>query len=400
MTRGRQAVALLLLAAFGVALSLLVLEAGVRALHLVPTRFWEPDALLGTRLIAGKEGWWTQEDHEFAVSIRINSQRRRDVERDAAKPAGVFRILVLGDSFIEALQVPLEETFSRRLEADLEAVMGKGAVQVSSMGVSGYGTPSQTLYYEQAGRELDPDLVLLAFYPGNDVRNSSPTLEPLLRPVYGDDGALERVVTLGRDNATAEANRGILWNLQAYQYARKILLTKQPRLAGLLADVGLLKQEAVREAATDGGVPVDYGVYDANLSAEWEDAWRHTTRLLARLELDVESDGARLAVMIVTARDHICPKAWARVLEANPAMREREWDLEAPELRVVRWCKEHAIPCIRLSPVFAEQAEQGESLHFMYDGHWNPKGHALAARTVAASLEQAGLLGTKLTEER
>lgn len=396
MSRGRQALALLLLAGFGITLSLLVLEVGVRALHLVPTRFWEPDPLLGTRLIAGKQGWWTQEDHEFVVPIHINSQSRRDIERNGAEPAGVFRILVLGDSFIEALQVPLEDSFSRRLEADLEARMGRGAVQVSSMGVSGYGTASEVLYYERFGRDLDPDLVLLAFYPGNDVRNNSPILEPLLRPVYGDDGALERVVTLGKDSRKAEASRGLLWRSQAYRYARKILLTKQPVLAGFLADLGLLKRGALREEQSEGGVPVDYGVYAAHVSAAWEDAWRRTTQNLARMKRDVESDGARFAIMIVTARDYVYPEAWARILEANPEMREREWDLEAPELRVVRWCKENAIPCIRLSPTFVEHARQGESLHFMYDGHWNAKGHALAARTVAASLE----LDKTLTEEQ
>jgi hypothetical protein len=173
---------------------------GVRALHLVPTRFWEPDASLGTRLIPNKQGWWTQEDHEFIVPIRINSEGRRDVEGEGSNRADQFHILVLGDSFIEALQVPLEESFSRQLEGALETRMGKDAVRVSSMGVSGYGTASQTLYYEKLGRELDPDIVVLAFYPGNDLRNNSPTLEPLLRPEYDTDGTLERV-TLQRSLA-------------------------------------------------------------------------------------------------------------------------------------------------------------------------------------------------------
>ena len=49
------------------------------------------------------------------------------------------------------------------------------------MGVSGYGTASEYLWYRDARpRAIEPDLVLLSFYPGNDVRNNSPTLEPTL----------------------------------------------------------------------------------------------------------------------------------------------------------------------------------------------------------------------------
>ncbi|MFN8644891.1 MAG: SGNH/GDSL hydrolase family protein, partial [Candidatus Binatia bacterium] len=51
----------LVLALFGAAMALVVLEVGVRALHLVPDRFWRPDAKLGTALIPGASGWWTQE---------------------------------------------------------------------------------------------------------------------------------------------------------------------------------------------------------------------------------------------------------------------------------------------------------------------------------------------------
>jgi len=75
-------------------------------------------------------------------------------------------------------------------------------------------------------------------------------------------------------------------------------------------------------------------------------------------------------------------------------MREREWDLDAPERRVLEWCQRSEASCIRLSPVFGRHAERGESLHYMYDGHWNAAGHALAARTVAENLGETGLLNT------
>ena len=58
--------------------------------------------------------------------MQINREGLRDVEHQYAKPPGVFRILVLGDSFVEAMHVPLESTFPRRLEERLNARRRRG----------------------------------------------------------------------------------------------------------------------------------------------------------------------------------------------------------------------------------------------------------------------------------
>src|SRR6185369_14330876 len=152
---GRRVLGASVLAGFGVVLALGALEIGVRMLHLVPTRFWQRDPALGTKLIPNARGWWTQEEHEFTVPVQINAEGRRDLERPQQKPPGTYRILLLGDSFVEAMQVPIEQTFARGLEATLSR---PGApVEVISMGVSGYGTASQYLWYRQHGREYQPD---------------------------------------------------------------------------------------------------------------------------------------------------------------------------------------------------------------------------------------------------
>ena len=95
MKPGREWLAGAILAGGGVLLAFGLLEAGVRWLHLVPDRFWEPDPVLGVRLIPGSRGWWTQEDREFLVPVEVNRQGLRDVEHTFTKPPGVFRILVL-----------------------------------------------------------------------------------------------------------------------------------------------------------------------------------------------------------------------------------------------------------------------------------------------------------------
>jgi len=379
---GRRVLAASALAGFGILLALGALELGVRLLHLVPTRFWQPDAALGTKLIPGATGWWTQEEHEFTVPVRINTDGRRDLERPVAKPPGTYRILLLGDSFVEAMQVPIEQTFARHLEAALTRP-GSPPVEVISMGVSGYGTASQYLWYREHGRAYQPDLVLLSFYPGNDVRNNSPTLEPTLRPEYDGDGNLRRVEG-GKPNST----RGWLASSAAYTYVRKMLVTQHPALAERLARLGLVDPAALRPVPMQDGVPVDYWVYAADAPPVWRDAWAHTEHLLDGLHEAASADGARFMVMVVTAREVIYPGDWQQLLDTYPAMGHVAWDLDGPERRVLAWCNRAGVPCIQLSPAFKARRD-GQRLHFHYDGHWTAAGHALAAETVANFLRGA-----------
>jgi hypothetical protein len=379
---GRRVLAGSALAGFGVALALLALEVGVRMLHLVPSRFWQPDARLGTTLIPGATGWWTQEEHEFTVPVRITADGRRDIERPLDKAAGSERILLLGDSFVEAMHVPIEQTFARTLEAILNRAGGV-PVQVFSMGVSGYGTTSEYLWYLDHGRAFHPDLVLLSFYPGNDVRNNSPTLEPTLRPVYGPEGRLERV----DPGAPSEGGHGWLGSSQAYMFVRKLIITQHAALAERLASLGLLNRAALRSVPMADGVPVDYWVYATDAPAEWRDAWTHTEQLLTALRDAVTADGARLVVMIVTSREQIYPGDWQQLLQTYPPMQHVAWDLDGPERRVLAWCERAGVPCVQLSPAFRARRD-GPRLHFVYDGHWTAAGHALAAQQVAGFLHE------------
>jgi hypothetical protein len=332
-------------------------------------------------LLPDAHGWWTQEEHEFFVPVTINAAGRRDLDRPVAKAPGTFRLLLLGDSFVEALQVPIEATFARELERALTRPGGP-TVEVVSMGVSGYGTASEYLWYREIGHRFDADLVLLSFYPGNDVRNNSPTLEPALRPIYGPDGALQRVDGGGGSDGGV---RGGAWS-KAYTYLRKLILTRQPVMAARLAEWGLVDRQALRPVPIQAGVPVDYWVFATTPPPDWQDAWQRTEGILRALRDAVRADGAELVVMVVTSREQVYPADWDALQETYPAMRASRWDLDGPERRVLAWCEREQVDCVALSPAFRAARDSAPRLHWHFDGHWTAAGHALAAQTMTQAL--------------
>jgi hypothetical protein len=94
--------------------SLVVLEVGLR--------FFAPQGLTKSQ-IEPDLGWinvpntrYVFHHKEFNTPIHYNSYGMRDLEHTRSKPPGVFRIAVLGDSFMEGRQVPFDSLYSRVLE--------------------------------------------------------------------------------------------------------------------------------------------------------------------------------------------------------------------------------------------------------------------------------------------
>ena len=84
--------------------------------------FLQPDRVLGWKQVPNLR--WTWAGHywyaaEFSVEVETNSLGFRDAARALAPPPGVLRVALLGDSFIEAVQVPFASTAAQVLERKL-----------------------------------------------------------------------------------------------------------------------------------------------------------------------------------------------------------------------------------------------------------------------------------------
>jgi hypothetical protein len=166
----------LLLIAGGLLVGLLLTEAGLRLAGYSYPNFYMTDASRGVALRAGAEGWWRREGEAY---IRINSDGLRDREHERQKPPNTVRIAVLGDSYAEALQVPVEKTFWAVMERELQQCASfKGQkVEVINFGVSGYGTALELITLREKVWAYAPDIVLLAVTTGNDIGDNSRALK-------------------------------------------------------------------------------------------------------------------------------------------------------------------------------------------------------------------------------
>ena len=125
---------------------------------LVPTRgqIFEPDEELGWQLKPDSRGVWGR------TMIEVNSKGLRGPEVDYAKPPGTARILFLGDSVTFGFFVEEPDTFPRAVQRSLERSASK-TIEIINTGVGGYSPWQQKLYLEREGYRYEPDLVIVSF---------------------------------------------------------------------------------------------------------------------------------------------------------------------------------------------------------------------------------------------
>lgn len=164
--------------------ALLGVEVLLRATHLFGARvaFTEPDPEIGFRFTPGR-AYWFRGENDHAVTGRINALGWRDHARARQKPAGVRRVAVLGDSFVEALQVELDSTFVSIAERRLNAQAAPPRVEVMNFGRSGMTATEEYIVLLRDVLPCEPDAVVLLFTPNNDIADVSPaTADNPMRP--------------------------------------------------------------------------------------------------------------------------------------------------------------------------------------------------------------------------
>ncbi|MDH3280039.1 MAG: SGNH/GDSL hydrolase family protein [Gammaproteobacteria bacterium] len=162
-----------------VALALLIGEAVVRLLDIGPEfhAISYDNFQLSENPVLGYELWPNSADGNH----RISDQGLRDEHYAVAKPDGVFRIAVIGDSITFGLRVAREANYTERLEYLLNAHMtGRAArYEVLNFGVVGYNITQIAENLRARVSTYQPDLVIYG-YCLNDPQEYSLEMQRLL----------------------------------------------------------------------------------------------------------------------------------------------------------------------------------------------------------------------------
>jgi hypothetical protein len=401
---------------FGLLAPLLALEIGVGLLDLAPPpepnpAIWQPHPLFGWWHIPYSGGLFHSQYNEFEAEVRINARSLREREIGYDNPTGALRILSLADSFGEALQVSLEQTYHKQLETLLADSLGR-PVEVINASVGGWGTDQEAIFYVAEGFRYEPKVVLLAFFTRNDTVNNygpleiasnggsqqkgfftlSPQGELILPPVPEVALAKNQESRLQSGlPGESEIENGPpllpladgLWGISALYRLVVPYLRDIPPVVQTLGRSGILGGEGVVRAEHPT-TPVHFYVYQSPPDEQFEAAWQLTEAIIERLRDEVEQRGARLVVVIIGAPEQVYREQWEQMLAANPALQALTLDVEAPNKRLAAFLSEEKIPHLDLLPIFRQAAVQPDTppLHFLHDGHWTPAGHRLAAQAI------------------
>lgn len=308
---------------------------------------------------------------EFEVPVTFNARGWRDDDHEFARPPGVYRILITGDSFVDGKEVEFDRTFHQILERRLneERAADSPRVEVIVLARGGIGTDTELDFIRDEGLKYEPDLVILSFYTGNDVADNSPVLRDL-RESWIRDIYTFRVSNVRTDYADR-------WLVFRRSWVNRHLTDRL--VDHVTANIHRYQPSVPQEEFVSPDTEVfDRGPYDP----VWEQAWRRSKGLVLETRELARSAGAEFMLLIAHS---------ARIPVQDPVVQatltESRLDPEKPARILREFCGSLDVDYADTYPALTgHEAETGEPYYWNYDTHWNETGHRIVAELLLEKL--------------
>lgn len=328
--------------------------------------------------------------YEWSTSATFNSKGLNSAEHSYVRTANGARVLVLGDSATEALQVERSQNFSEQLQVMLR---GDGRqVEVINAGHSGYGTDNELLFFQYEGIRYRPDIVLLALNLQNDVAENSPAI--VAKMYAGGPRHPKAEVRLAPDgklliDTSAYVRFAHAWNDRGWMVKPPLpWLRNNSFFVRRLYNI-FVADRAESVPAPPAAYPAHFDVYRATETSDWTEAWELTGALLRELHSVTQRSGARLLVAVIPSREIADPAQWPRLVGWFPALAAGTWEVDLPRRRILDLLSAAGINAVDTTAAFQEHEAQGnESGFFDFDPHPDAEGHRWIAQALLPALER------------
>lgn len=350
------------------------------------------DPLLGWALRPGAAAWETAEGVAWS---RINSHGFRDHERPVAKPAGTYRIAVVGDSFTEARQVGLDDAFTSQTERALNqdpACCGNRRAEVLNFGVPGYGTAQELLLLKNRVWQFSPDLIVLQTYTGNDLFDNHRSLS--LANIDQTPYFLLRDGKLVFDDSFRHLPKFSPARIRIKNIASDLMNNSILLQTVLHVRTVLAQRNKINAVHQRGTLPPNYQQFLAFLPPElpeMKESWQVTEALLEEFIQEVRSHGVPVLFLIMPSPQQFDPDETKR---ARTSARHKIDSLEYADDRVENFAKLRQVPTVRLIQTFLDENRRtGKYLAGFpntgpQNGHLNEFGHTVVARELSKAVRK------------
>ncbi len=361
----------------------------------LPTRFVPGVGLLYE---PGAEARWTNQV-DFWVAQQAN--RWGFLDREPPTPdqaAQTCHIAFIGDSFVEAREVPVADKFHVRLEELAARALPRLNIATSAYGRGDIGQINQLPFYAEYARSLRPKLVVLVFVR-NDFRDNHRLLTGIIK---GWDPDQSPYVVAEKTAAGAFALRppDPAWRMlpissgspEEGSPALRWLRRKTGRVPGAGLAFDHLARRRAELLAQDPRYRSVFEVYlkgaPESLSADgqgpglrrllldptlplFREAMEFTAFALDEFQRRVAADGASLWLLLATSRE-------SPLGDASDPLSALVEDL----------AEARRIPVVSLHDYLVRQGRLIHDGVFPFDGHWTSTGHQWAAEALLERLRQ------------
>ena len=182
--------------------------------------------------------------------------------------------------------------------------MHRMKAETLNFGCDSYGTAQELITLQRAVWKFSPDVVVLVFFAGNDIRNNSPDLEwHSCQPFYliqGDQlvssGPFVNSLPFRTECAIKfESRRSAVANVLGDAIARLRSRAKAKKAADSDRETKGTAAPVIRSAVTSGELGLADAIYKPPQNEAWKYAWTVTEKLIIAMNRDVRAHGAKFS---------------------------------------------------------------------------------------------------------